>query len=183
MKPITSFFVLMVTAAIFSNALATDTATHTIDQQNHQYDYGLVKGIEKPAYVITPKPFADPIIDQNPSHKNQIAFPKPVTAAHVVHFQFGSSELSNAEVQKLDQLVTIVGKQPVISVTGYTCPKGTFEVNDRLAWDRARTVTAWLKKQGIKVRRISGKPKCCYVSTEHPAENRRVEIVFNTKPD
>ena len=78
MKPVTPFFVLMAIAIIFSKVLADDTATHTIGQHNYRYDYDFVKGAEEPAYVVMPKPLADPIIDQNPSHKNQTDPPKPV---------------------------------------------------------------------------------------------------------
>lgn len=172
----------MVAAIFISKALATDTATHTIGQKNYRHDYGLVKGIEKPAYVLMPKPFADPVIIQTSPHQEQNNIHQHVNTTHVIHFDFGSSELSRTEKQKLYRLATIVSKKPVVRVTGYTCPKGTFEVNNKLAWDRARTVAVWLKKQDIKVQRISGKPKCCYVSSSHPAENRRVEIVFNHKP-
>ncbi len=185
MKSTVLFFVLIFTAIFFTKAFATDldTATHTIGQKNYQYDYyGLVKGVDKPAYVVIPKPFSDSIIPQRHSHQDQNSTYLHGNDTYIIHFDFGSSELSRTEKQKLYRLATITSKKQVVSVTGYTCPAGTFEVNNQLAWDRARKVASWLKKHGIKVQRISGKPKCCYASDTHLAKNRRVEIVFNPKP-
>jgi len=177
MKTVLSIVLFLATAISYSHAFARDTAaaTHIIGQKNRQHRYGPARGMEKPAYVITPKAVAAKAAT---SRRRQNMSDRPVKKTFVIHFDFGSSELARSQKQKLYQLATIIGNRPAVSVTGYTCPTGPFEANRRLARARAQTVTAWLKKHGIAVWQTTGKPECCYVSDTRPAENRRVEIVF-----
>jgi outer membrane protein OmpA-like peptidoglycan-associated protein len=177
MKTVLSIVLFLATAISYSHAFARDTAaaTHIIGQKNRQYEYGPAGGMERPAYVITPKAVAAKAVTP-PIRQNRPD--RPVRKTVVIHFDFGSSELERSQNQKLYRLAIIIGNRPAVSVTGYTCPTGPFEANRRLARARAQTVATWLKKHGIEVRQTAGRPECCYVSNIRLAENRRVEIVF-----
>ncbi|BBO87484.1 OmpA family protein [Desulfosarcina ovata] len=177
MKTVLSIVLFLSTAVSYSHALARDTAaaTHIIGQKNRQHEYGPARGMERPAYVITPTAAAAKAAT---SRIRQNRPDRPVKKTFVIYFDFGSSELERSQKQKLYRLATIIGNRPAVSVTGYTCPTGPFEANRRLARERAQTVATWLKEHGIEVRQAAGRPECCYVSDTRPAENRRVEIVF-----
>ena len=180
MKTALSILLFVVTAISYPHAFAKDTAeaTHIIGQKNRQHEYGFAQGLERPAYVITPKAVATKTVTRSSPRKEQNKLYQPVRKTIVIHFDFGSSQLACSQEPKLYRLATIMGNRPAISITGFTCPMGPFEVNQKLAWSRAQTVATWLEEHGIKVRQTMGKPECCYVSHTRPAENRRVEIVY-----
>ena len=180
MKTALSVILFLATAISYSHVFAMEmsAATHIIGQKNRHHDYGYAKGMERPAYVITPKAGAAKTVTRSSPRKEQNKPYRPARKTFVIHFDFGSSQLARSQEPKLYQLATIMGNRPTVSVTGFTCPMGPFEVNRKLAWSRAQTVATWLREHGIKVLQTTGKPECCYVSDTRPAENRRVEIVF-----
>ncbi|WP_243374651.1 OmpA family protein [Geotalea sp. SG265] len=67
------------------------------------------------------------------------------------------------------------GKNTGIVVTGFTCDLGSQEVNDRLAYKRAKAVAKFLDTRGVKAVEIVAKGKCCYSGLGHEID-RRVEI-------
>lgn len=93
----------------------------------------------------------------------------------VIYFDFDSYRLRRAEIEKLKQLSKRYKDQSV-SVSGYTCWKGSKEYNDLLALKRARSVAAYLREMGITVKTVSGDGKYQYISKTNIALNRRVTV-------
>lgn len=66
-------------------------------------------------------------------------------------FAFGSSQLSSAGTQQLDQLIANAKEMDLQSVrlTGYTDPLGTTGGNDKLSLERAQAVRTYLQDHGF----------------------------------
>jgi outer membrane protein OmpA-like peptidoglycan-associated protein len=95
----------------------------------------------------------------------------------IIYYDLGSSMLKPSEIKKLRRFARTCANASV-KVTGYTDPLGSFKRNEVVARQRAGTVSAWLKKNGVNVSTTRSKPKCCYVSKEKLWKNRRVEIIY-----
>ena len=183
MKPIFIVLVLSIALLLSVGTFASDmdSAGRTIGEKLHRYEYGPVKGTSVQTYVVTRRPFVDSTTMTVPKLPKPVPITPHETQTWVVHFDFGSSEISESEEKKLYRLSNIIDRDQVVDVAGYTCQTGGFEVNDRLAWQRAKNVADLLKSHGVNVGEVIGKPMCCYVSELEPAINRRVEIVLDRK--
>ncbi len=182
MKPICVLFIIVMVFYCFDSfAMDSSTADYTIGQEMYRYDYSFVKGKAQPTYVITLKPFADLITLQDPANMDQRNTNDRHRDACIIYFESGSNMLIDSEEKKLYRLLNILNRKQAVNIAGYTSQAGGFEINNRLAWQRAKNVADWFRSHSIKVGQVIGKPKCCYVSDLEPAKNRRVEIVFTTE--
>jgi outer membrane protein OmpA-like peptidoglycan-associated protein len=101
-----------------------------------------------------------------------------------VLFAIDSFTLDASEKTKLSSFVAEAKdrKGLSISVEGYTCDLGRQAHNDVLAKKRAETVALYFERAGMRLARVTGMGRCCYV-TEEPGKrslNRRVEIAVST---
>lgn len=92
-----------------------------------------------------------------------------------VQFAFDSAHLSHHEKSRLNALIKEFAESGTLDVIGYTCTIGSDAYNEQLALNRAKEVAAVLTKGGLTVGAVSGRGKCCPVSTDKRL-NRRVEI-------
>lgn len=102
-----------------------------------------------------------------------------------IYFDFNSTELTEPEQTQLEILAIYLKKnQKRCTFIGYTDNVGSQTYNQKLSEDRAKTVIAYLVKQGIDANRLnwSGKSFANPIedndSEEGRAQNRRVEIVL-----
>ena len=103
-----------------------------------------------------------------------------------VNFAVGSTQVSKADAEKLDQLAqTAKGLTGyIVEVVGYADSTGSAAMNTKLSEDRARQVVTWLMQQGgIPVRHIISPGAMGEYGSRAPnetkkgrAENRRVEV-------
>ena len=103
-----------------------------------------------------------------------------------VNFAVGSTKVSKADAEKLDQLAqTAKGLTGyIVEVVGYADSTGSAAMNTKLSEDRARQVVTWLMQQGgIPVRHIIAPGAMGEYGSRAPnetkagrAENRRVEV-------
>ena len=100
---------------------------------------------------------------------------KPAVHTETVLFAFGSAHLSAHEQLRLSELLKEFPDNDTLDITGYTCTIGTDAYNEQLALHRAQEVAAFLTKGGLTIGGVSGRGKCCPVSTDKRL-NRRVEI-------
>lgn len=97
-----------------------------------------------------------------------------------VYFRFDRADLSDYERDQLDRMVSCTKgnftKKPLkIQIRGYTCDIGSQLHNDRLALMRAKSVAAYLERNGFYIAEVKGE------GMSHPLSrirslNRRVEI-------
>jgi outer membrane protein OmpA-like peptidoglycan-associated protein len=100
---------------------------------------------------------------------------------HVIHFDFGKSQLTELGARKMNALLSDAKKSIRIEVVGRTDDLGTRAFNDRLARQRAATVRDWLVRQGIlALIKVDAEGMCCYVNGSRTEaarrQNRRTEI-------
>lgn len=109
------------------------------------------------------------------------ALPSPACSSLTVYFRFGKSSIERFERDQLEQMIPCLKnlREPV-SVEGFTCRIGSRAVNDRLARDRAETVSKYLRERGIRVDGHAGRGRHGYIPPEDPL-NRRVEIKIRQK--
>ena len=104
----------------------------------------------------------------------------------LVHFDYDSSDLSNADYQTLQAHAQYLSQNPTAKVllTGHADERGTREYNMALGERRANAVQAFLNSNGAKSNQLDtvsyGKEKPLNDSHDESAwaENRRVEIVY-----
>ncbi|RMF24966.1 MAG: hypothetical protein D6760_02235 [Deltaproteobacteria bacterium] len=123
----------------------------------------------RPVFVWCGKGYPCPPVGLPPIARRA---PAPCRRLAVVRFAFDSADLTPAARRVLDGLR---GSGPV-SVSGYTDAIGSKAYNDRLARARAMAVAAHLRAIGVRVDRVEGRGKCCYVASPRDARNRRAEI-------
>ena len=111
----------------------------------------------------------------SPSFSSKIPFSSTLNGL-TVFFDVNSSAINPCEAKKLDQFVKKISPGAEIKITGYTCRLGSVEYNQKLAMDRAKSISQFLSNRGVHVQTASGKAGCCYISDTDPAKNRRVEI-------
>ena len=110
---------------------------------------------------------------------------KPVVLNNIF-FEFAKARLLPESFSELDKLVELLQKYPQIKIriAGHTDNVGTQERNQKLSEQRARSVVNYLRKNGIKIKRLLFKG----YGEEHPIDtnqtkegrqkNRRVEFVI-----
>ncbi len=104
----------------------------------------------------------------------------------LVHFDYDSSDLSNADYQTLQAHAQYLSQNPTAKVllTGHADERGTREYNMALGERRANAVQAFLNSNGAKSNQLDtvsyGKEKPLNDGHDESAwaENRRVEIVY-----
>lgn len=104
----------------------------------------------------------------------------------VVHFAPASVDLGPSDTTALVQLADQARHAARITVAGRTDNLGGRAFNQRLAWQRARAVAAFLCEQlGIPPARIAveGHGACCYVADNATSDgrqaNRRAVVTFH----
>jgi outer membrane protein OmpA-like peptidoglycan-associated protein len=110
-------------------------------------------------------------------------------AAKKIQFKFGSSELTAASYQVLDEVSTLLEANPEIKVVveGHTSTDGTREANMRLSENRAENVKKYLLSKGIDEARISAigfgpdRPLGPDKTEADKAKNRRVELKLSNQ--
>jgi len=76
-----------------------------------------------------------------------------------VFFDYNSAELSDKGISKIEKLIEILNKFPVLHAVleGHTDAAGNATYNERLAANRIRTVRNYLKNNGIDISRLKGR--------------------------
>lgn len=106
-----------------------------------------------------------------------------------VLFDSGKATLQPGARTKLRELAGILAKYPrtIVTITGNTDSRGSDELNDRLAKERAQAVAEELIANGVTPERIltfgagASNPVATNATPEGRQQNRRVDIVV--KPD
>jgi len=109
-----------------------------------------------------------------------------ISAQSDVFFKVGSSDIAPDAYPSLSKLAeSLKGQQYKIGITGHTDSSGSPDLNNRLSYDRARAVAAYLTAagvpyQGLYVRGAGSKePKVSNNTPQGRSENRRVEFVLS----
>jgi OmpA-OmpF porin, OOP family len=110
----------------------------------------------------------------------------PSITFQTITFEFGSAALTPASIKTLDNLGNALTQglkeEKAFLIEGHTDSVGSREYNDKLSWDRAQSVKAYLVKEfGVEPERLQtmGKGFMDPANPQNPyaAENRRVVIV------
>lgn len=106
-----------------------------------------------------------------------------VTAAADAHFKVGSAYMSHESFAAINALANELKKTPYrINITGHTDSTGPDQLNERLSYERARAVAAYLVAAGVPGKQLfvrgvgSRSPKADNDTISGRAANRRVEI-------
>jgi outer membrane protein OmpA-like peptidoglycan-associated protein len=109
-----------------------------------------------------------------------------VTAPSDVFFRVGSADIAPEAYPSLSKLAqTVQGKGYKIGITGHTDTSGSPDQNNKLSYDRARSVAAYLTAAGIPYQSLyvrgagSQEPKVDNSTAQHRSINRRVEIMLS----
>ena len=116
----------------------------------------------------------------------------PVLVANqksIIHFQHNSNELPQNAYETLDNIVKFSSQRPdlIITVEGYTDSYGDPDYNRQLSKYRAEIVKYYLIGQGVSASKIEAlgrgneNPLKSNDTFEGRKQNRRVEIIFNSK--
>lgn len=122
---------------------------------------------------------------QNGSANGEVTMADLLTV-RLVHFDYDSSDLSNADYQTLQAHAQYLSQNPTAKVllSGHADERGTREYNMALGERRANAVQAYLNSNGAKSSQLDtvsyGKEKPLNDGNDEAAwaENRRVEIVY-----
>lgn len=101
-----------------------------------------------------------------------------------VSFETGSAKLLPASFPQLDSLIAIMKLDSTLyyEISGHTDSVGTWENNQKLSFNRARSVSFYLEQRGVDYRRLRSagyantRPLASNETAEGRALNRRVEI-------
>jgi OOP family OmpA-OmpF porin len=115
---------------------------------------------------------------------SSISFARRAPPDLTIYFALDSNELRPSEIEKLDNVVEIIGQQPEARLTlnGYTDSIGSTEYNLMIAAGRASSVKLYFVAKGVNPLQIivAGKGAMDFVATNDSEEgrslNRRVEI-------
>lgn len=136
------------------------------------YRYQCARGLLAPTFVIC-RAGSQQVLKK--ALRPEITITASVTSDAVgkktVYFTRDSAKLTDDAKAVLDAIRIGVP----VSVTGYTCPLGTPEHNQRLAKKRARAVADYLRGRGVTIKIAHGKGGCCFVNCDLK-KNRRVVI-------
>jgi len=142
-----------------------------IAEMPYLYRYQYARGLLAPTFVICRAGSYQPL---KKALRPGITITASVTSEGVgkktVYFARDSAELTHEAKVVLDAARTGV---PVY-VTGYTCPLGTPEHNQRLAEKRARAVADYLRRRGVTITSAHGKGGCCFVNCDLKKDRRVV---------
>lgn len=140
--------------------------------------------------VATPKTIAAALasaaptnVDRDtPQSQAQVTMPDSVA----VHFAHASVDLRPSDSTALVQLSAQARHAARITVVGTTDNAGSRAFNQRLAWQRAQAVAAFLRERlGVPPARIAveGRGGCCYVADNATSAgrqaNRRAVVTFH----
>ena len=110
-----------------------------------------------------------------------------VTAPSDVFFRVGSSDIAPEAYPALNKLAqTVKGQGYKIGITGHTDTSGSPDLNNKLSYERARSVAAYLTADGVPYQTLyvrgagSLEPKTDNKTPANRSINRRVEIVLST---
>lgn len=129
---------------------ATNTNTPTVIAVQEEP----VKEEIKPEPVKEPAPVKEEV---KPEPVKEDVLAQMNSVAEEVVFEINKSQLDNAGLKKLDEIATLMKKDPklVVNVVGHTCNKGTDKINDALSVRRAAYVKAQLVKRGANPENIN----------------------------
>ena len=122
---------------------------------------------------------------QNGSANGEVTMADLLTV-RLVHFDYDSSDLSNADYQTLQAHAQYLSQNPTakILLAGHADERGTREYNMALGERRANAVQAYLNSNGAKSSQLDsvsyGKEKPLNEGNDEAAwaENRRVEMIY-----
>lgn len=174
---------LAIIFSIFGNLIAFANADHL--QINQQNDYEI-----KNTIVSFSKSSTFMITKDNPEKSSKTLQPckiaKPKEDAFdketlTIFFDLGKSTIKNEFFPVLNAFSKTYSKGGPLSITGYTCPLGTQQINQSLASKRAENVKDFFQKLGFSSIEATGKEGCCYISEDPHLlyKNRRTEIIYN----
>ncbi|MCK4880153.1 MAG: PD40 domain-containing protein [Bacteroidales bacterium] len=91
------------------------------------------------------------VVEETPEPEPEQKAPPEKYYLRPIYFGFDSDVLSREGISKLDILTSILEKHPTLQleITGHTDAKGTFDYNQRLSVDRAKSVYMYLILNGI----------------------------------
>lgn len=114
-----------------------------------------------------------------------------ITAPSDVFFRVGSADIAPESYPALNKLAqSVKGQGYKIGITGHTDTSGSPDLNNKLSYERARSVAAYLTADGVPYQTLyvrgagSREPKTDNNTPVNRSINRRVEIVLsapNTK--
>lgn len=110
-----------------------------------------------------------------------------ITAPSDVFFRVGSSDIAPESYPSLNKLAqTVKGHGYKIGITRHTDTSGSPDLNNKLSYERARSVAAYLTADGVPYQTLyvrgagSREPKIDNNTPVNRSINRRVEIVLST---
>lgn len=110
---------------------------------------------------------------------------KAIKINEKVQFAFDSAEIKPASFGLLNEVAEVIEKNPrieLVRVEGHTDSTGEHDYNVKLSKERAKSVMAYLVKQGIKPKRLVSegygpdKPIASNDNEKGQGKNRRVEF-------
>ncbi len=109
-----------------------------------------------------------------------------VTVPADVFFRVGSSDIAPDAYPALSKLAeSLKAQQYKVGITGHTDDTGLPDMNNRLSYDRARSVAAYLTAAGVPYDRLfvrgagANEPKFSNANPQGRSQNRRVEIALS----
>lgn len=139
-----------------------------------------------PAPVVEPTPAPAPVPEPEPEPESELIEAIPIPASMVkqnlernVFFPINSSEISAAEMMKVNEVAAFLQENPdvKVTITGYADKNtGTSEINRRLSIARANAVFNVLIKQNIDAGRITKDAKADTVQPFKNNDDNRVVI-------
>ena len=96
------------------------------------------------------------VVEETPEPEPEQKAPPEKYYLRPIYFGFDSFTLSKEGLSKLDILTSILDKHPTLQleITGHTDAKGTFDYNQRLSVNRAKSVYKYLILNGIPKNRM-----------------------------
>lgn len=93
------------------------------------------------------------------SGTNQASGSKREIQLHDIYYNFDSAKLSSASKVSLDRIVMLLESNPTLKLefASHTDSRGTYEYNDELSWQRAKSVVDYLVGAGISKNRLTWK--------------------------
>ncbi|WP_319587937.1 OmpA family protein [uncultured Desulfobulbus sp.] len=134
-----------------------------------------VRLADRETFILTSTPN-----HRQPACEERTAKAKDGCVLPVVHFQLGSTELSQTEQESLLAALAQCNIAPEagLIVTGHTCSLGTEDRNRILSQQRAEQVAVVLRANGFTVSKVEGKGSYYPLPGTELANNRRVELAI-----
>lgn len=128
--------------------------------------------------------YTDLQVQQAPADNGQQSL--VVTVPSDVSFRIGSSDIAPEAYPALSKLAESLKAQTYkVGIAGHTDNTGTPDRNNRLSYDRARSVAAYLTAAGVPYERLfvrgagASEPKSSNATPQGRSQNRRVEITLS----